>query len=62
MQLETIAKNQQESMISSFWTMLQECESKADNENDLVLKHQVNGWYQQWNRVTGDHKKPRWMR
>ena len=60
MQLETIPKAKQTDFISSFWTMLKECETKADNENDPVLKHWVEGWYRQWNEVTGSNLSPLW--
>lgn len=63
MQTTTIAKKEQENMLSSFWTMLKECESKVDNSatKDPVLKHWVEQWYGQWNRVTGDNKEPVWV-
>lgn len=54
MQLTKIPEAEQEGALSSFWTMLQECESNADNENNPVLKHWVSQWYEQWNRITGD--------
>lgn len=62
MQLETIAKSEQKDFISSFWTLLQEAETKADNDDDKVLKHWVEQFYHQWNRVTGSDQKPRWIR
>ena len=58
MQIATIAKEEQANMISSFWSMLRELESHAENNLD---KHFVEGYYRQWNRVTGDNKKPRWL-
>lgn len=64
--LESIPKHEQANMLSSFWTMLQECETVVMNSKDghmwreVVLKHWVEQWYEQWNRVTGDNKKPRW--
>lgn len=61
MQLTKIPEAEQEGALSSFWTMLQECESNADNENNPVLKHWVSQWYEQWNRITGDSKVPRWV-
>ena len=62
MQLNTIAQEEQEDAISTFWTMLQECEGKANDVNDPVLRHWVDGWYRQWNRITGDNKAPRWAK
>jgi hypothetical protein len=61
MQMTKIAPKEQESVLSSFWMMLGECETRADNDDDRVLKHQVAQWYQQWNRITGDTKEPRWV-
>ena len=58
MQLTTIAKEEQADMISSFWSMLRELEEHAENNLD---KHFVECYYRQWNRVTGDNKKPRWL-
>ena len=61
MQLDTIAKALQPDIIHSFWTMLSELESQADNTGDAVLHVQVEAWYRQWNRMTGDNKQPRWL-
>lgn len=62
MQLTSIPENEQESALSSFWTMLQECEAKAEEKQDPVLKRWVEQWYKQWNRVTQDNKSPAWAR
>lgn len=61
-QLTTIPPNEQQNMIESFWTMLQECESKAAENNDPVLRLWVEQWYSQWNRITGDSKVAKWAR
>jgi len=61
MQLKRIPKKEQENVLSNFWTMLRECESKADDNNSPVLKHWVNQWYGMWNRLTGDDKQARWV-
>jgi hypothetical protein len=47
-------------VMSSFWSMLQECEQTAQDNQDPVLKHFVNQWYMQWNDVTGSDNQPRW--
>lgn len=52
----------QKDLIDSFWTMLQELEDHANNEDDRVLKHQVEGWYRQWNRMTNSNQSPRWTK
>lgn len=60
MNLTKIPADEQESVLSSMWTMLQECEGKAAENNDPVLRLWVEQWYNQWNRITGDAKAPRW--
>ena len=60
MNLNTIAKSLQPDVISSFWAMLQELRSQADGNDDRVLKVQVEGWYRQWNAMTGDNKTVTW--
>jgi acyl carrier protein len=60
MNLNTIAESLQPDVISSFWTMLQECRSQADCNDDVLLKRQVECWYRQWNAMTGDNKAVSW--
>lgn len=60
LELHKIKRSMHHDVITSFWTMLSELESKARSDNDAVLKHQVEGWYKQWNRMTGDDKRPSW--
>ena len=55
------AADERENLVSSFWSMLRECESQADNDNDPVLKVQVEGYYRQWNACTGSEHSPRWI-
>ncbi len=62
LELHKIKRSMHHDIISSFWTMLRECEEKAINEGSAVLKVQVEGWYRQWNRMTGDNKKPQWLK
>jgi acyl carrier protein len=62
MNLTTIAESLQPDVISSFWTMLQECRTNADCNDDRVLRIQVEGWYRQWNAMTGDNKTVSWSR
>ena len=54
-----LSEDELPNVMDSFWTMLQECETKANN-NDIVLKHWVKQWYKQWNRIMGDNKNPIW--
>lgn len=62
MQLETIAPELHKDVIASFWMMLGELESQANSDRDPILQVQVEGWYRQWNTMTGDNKHPRWSR
>jgi hypothetical protein len=59
--LNNIPKDMQEDFIASFWAMLRECETTADNNNDPILKHMVSGYYRQWNKVADDNKEPCWI-
>lgn len=61
MQLINIPESEQKDWIESFWQMLRECETKADNENDVILKRWVEGYYKQWNRVTKSNLDPVWV-
>lgn len=61
MQLTHIPANEQEGVLATFWTMLKEAESKADNDDDLLLKHWVEQWFGQWNRITGGDAQPTWV-
>lgn len=56
-----IPRKEFSNVMTSFWTMMKECESVADNENDPVLKHQVEGWHRQWNMLTDSDNEPRWV-
>lgn len=51
-----------ENLLASFWSMLRECESKADSNKDAVLRLQVEGYYRQWNHLTGQDHAPAWVR
>lgn len=62
LELHKIKRSMHHDVIGSYWAMLQECEAKAAEADDRVLKHQVAGWYKQWNRMTGDTKLPVWDR
>lgn len=57
----SIPKRMHSDIIHSFWSMMHECESKADNDDDRVLKHLVEGWFRQWNTLNGSNMKPRWI-
>ena len=62
MQLETIPKAMQPDVIHSYWVMMQELQSKAHSDNDAVLMNWVEGFYRQWNQMTGDNKRPIWVK
>lgn len=59
-ELNKIKRSMHQDVISSFWSMLQELECQANNEKNRLLMHQVDCWYKQWNRMTGDTKTARW--
>lgn len=44
----------------AFWVMLKECESQADSTNSGLLRHQVEGWFRLWGRLSGDEQLPAW--
>lgn len=61
--LETIPAEEQKAVLESFWTMLRECDDKCVKSRnagytDHMLMHWVRGWYQQWNRITGQNHVP----
>ena len=58
--LDKIPEAEHENVMTSFWTMMRECERTAIDNKDPVLKHCVAQWAQQWNRIIGDTFKPRW--
>lgn len=52
-----IPKKEHDNVMSCYWMMMRELEDKADSAFD---RHFVEGYYELWNRVTGDDKKPYW--
>lgn len=62
--MNIIAKEDQATVADNFWIMLQELESKAESENDIVLKYWVEQWYSIFNRFRNDvpKTKPRWIK
>ena len=62
MQMEVIPTKMHADVIASYWTMMQELESKANNDDDRLLKVWVEGFYRQWNEMTGDNKHPIWVK
>lgn len=59
--LDNIPKNLHTDVISIYWQMLRDCEGRAHDTNNPVLKHMVEGWYHTWNRMADDTKKPVWV-
>ena len=57
-----IHKSEQDIVMGAFWFMLRECEERAFDENNVILKNFVEGHYSIWNRVTGGNLKPRWSK
>lgn len=52
---------ERENVQHSFWILLGEAESQADNNDDRLLKYQVEGFYRQWNALRGSSIVPRWV-
>lgn len=51
-----------ENLIHCYWIMMQECEIKAQHENDIILKKQVEGFYRLYSRLQEVELKPRWSK
>mgnify|MGYP000432074084 CR=1 FL=1 len=62
MQLEKIPAKMHKDVIGSFWYMMRELETVAEDNSDGILMIQVEGFYRQWNEMTGDNKSPRWIK
>ena len=60
MQLENIPKHLHSSVIGAYWTMLGLLEVQANNENNALMKYDVEAFYRLWNKMTGDDKKAVW--
>jgi hypothetical protein len=60
MQTEIIPPEEQKNFIDSFWIMMKTCETYAIDTDDPIAIHLVESYFKQWNRVTGDNKKPSW--
>ena len=57
---EVIPDDMHRAILESFWSMLQECETQAEINNDLILKHLVTQWYNQWNEAVDTDLMPIW--
>ena len=55
-------RKEQANVMESFWVMLRTCELQADDENDPLLKHRVEGLCNLWNSLTGHDHKLAWIR
>ena len=55
-----MTEQQQQDLLDSFWYLLGEAESKAMNDNDPLLKHQVECLYRQYAELTGRVGTPCW--
>ena len=52
---------ERDNVLHSFWVLLGEAEVHADNDNNPLLKHQVEEFYRQWNALNGTTLGPRWV-
>lgn len=53
--------SERDNVLHSFLVLLGEAEAQADNDNDPLLRHQVEGFYRQWNALNGSALEPRWV-
>ena len=60
--MKRLTPQQQQNLVDSHWTMMMELESQAFSDDDRVLKVQVEGWFRQWNELTGENRQPRWVK
>lgn len=58
---QIISRKEQPNFIANFWFLLVTAEGKADDDNDILLKHNVEGMFREWNRLFSDDLKPRWI-
>ena len=62
MELNKIKRSMHADVIASFWSMLQQLDAQCcDDPKNILLKRQVEAWYAQWNRMTGDCKVARFQ-
>ena len=61
-QYKTIDPKHQETVIACFWAMMRELESEADNNQDRVLMHFVDGYARTWNEITGGEFETVWAK
>ena len=57
----TLSEGKIKWVLDSFWIMLTELASQADNEDDRTLKVMVEGFARQWNSLTGSNYQPPWV-
>ena len=56
-----ISAKEQTGVMESFWSMMKELESQADQERRNLEKHMVEGYFRQWNRIMKDTARPSWV-
>lgn len=49
------------SVMSSFWAMMKQLETQADNSNNAFEKHTVESYFEQWNELMTDTAEPSWV-
>ena len=57
-----IPEDRMDDVMSTLWRLMGSAETHADNTNNSVDKLMVQGSYHLWNDITGDTKKPIWVR
>ena len=56
-----ISAKEQTGVMESFWSMMKELESQADQAGHSLEKHMVEGYFRQWNRIMKDTARPSWV-
>ena len=58
----TLNEDQQTEVMASFWAMMMQLETQADNTESRFDQHFVEGYFRQWNSIMNDTKEPAWVR
>ena len=57
-----IPAKEQPNVMASFWSMMVQLETQADNDGNALDKHMVESYFRQWNSLMDDDKEPAWVR
>ena len=57
-----IPEDRMDDVMSILWQLMRTVEDRADDTGNTLDKLLVQGSYRLWNDITGDAKKPIWVR